>query len=203
MPFGYSEGDYHHIFRTKRFKIALCGDGSKEDYLNAGILPQQIHIIERPIDTETYTPLNVQRDHYRLLFVGRIHPMKRLPSLIKMLSPLFKDYSRLHLHIVADTEKATYTGAVREELNKLQTIIKQSDMSDRVVFRGKCVGYDLLREYSEASIHLLPSSLDRRATVVQEAITMGMQCICTHRKSYDWPEFSEDGKHLVHLISDN
>lgn len=202
MPFGYAEGDYSNIFRSQRFKIALCGDGAKEDYLKAGARPEQIHVIERPINTNFYFPLNVTRDPFRLLLVGRFHPIKRIPALIHTLASLFNDYPSLHLHIVADTNICQYTGAVKDELNAVKAAIQKYKLQEKVILRGRKIGEDLLREYSEASIHILPSTHDRRATVVQEAITMGMQCICTCKKSYDWPEYAEDGRHLIHYVDE-
>jgi glycosyltransferase involved in cell wall biosynthesis len=202
FPFGFNNGDYQQIYRSKRFKIALCGDGSLNDFIESGADPNQINVIERPIDTDYYTPMNVDRDPYRLLFVGRFHPMKRIPELIKMLLPLFEDYSELHLHIIADTENVLYTGVVNDELEKVKEIITKYDLYDRVIIRGKLTGIDLLREYSEASIHVLPSNKDRRATVVQEAITMGMQCVNTCKRSYDWPEFTQSGERLIHYVNE-
>ncbi|RJP33549.1 MAG: glycosyltransferase [Candidatus Omnitrophota bacterium] len=202
LPFGFETGDFLNEYRTPRIKIALCGDGCYKDYISEGALPDQMFIMERPINTRFYTPLEIPRDPYRLLFVGRFHPVKRIPAMINTLAPVFSDHSKLHLHIVADTNTGLYSKAVENELACVHEAIKKNELADRVIFRGKKVGEDLLREYSEASIHLLPSKYERRATVVQEAITMGMQCINTCKRACDWPEYAEDGRRLIHYVDE-
>lgn len=31
---------------------------------------------------------------------------------------------------------------------------------------------------------------------------MGMQCVNTCKRAYDWPEFAEDGRRLIHYVDD-
>jgi glycosyltransferase involved in cell wall biosynthesis len=202
MPFGFLKNEFNLHFRSNRMKIALCGDNCKEDFIKAGVSPKQIHIIERPININYYKPFECIRDPNRLLIVGRFHPVKRIHHFIRILDKLTSEYSDLYLHIIADTNYGLFSGADEEELKNVKTAIQECKLNNKVFLRGRKIGDELLREYSEASIHILPSTHDRRATVVQEAITMGMQCICTCKKSYDWPEYAEDGRHLIHYVDE-
>lgn len=204
MPIVYLSKEKASVIHfTKRIRIVLFGDAVVQKYLDIGIPEEQIYILERPIDTDFFQPLNTHRDPYRLLFVGRISPEKRIPEFLQVTANVFHDYPQLHLYIVGDIDSEySVIENPANEIQRIQETERELGLTDRVIFRGKCIGDDLLREYSEASIHILPSVYDIRNTATQEALTMGLQCLNIRINEHDWPEFTPDERRLIHYVSE-
>ncbi|MFH1739743.1 MAG: glycosyltransferase family 4 protein, partial [bacterium] len=188
------------LLDSPQVKIALYGEACVDDYLQIGFDSRQILVLDGPIDTDVFRPLDVPRDPFRLLYVGRLDPNKCIPEFIEINAQLFRDHPRLHLHIVGDMKPSALTDAVENEVRRIRETADHVGLSDRIVFRGRCSEDELLQEYSEASIHVLPSRIEAMSTVTQEAITMGLQCVNLGKRRCDWPEFTPDGKRLVHYV---
>lgn len=201
-PFTFKQHEFDDLFCSPRVKIVLFTKEYVQSFLKAGLDHKQIYIAEKPIDVNTFCPLDVTRNPFRLLYVGRIHPSKQLPSLIKAISSLFQDYPLLTFHIVADLNPIFGNERTHAEVKKINVLINEFELSDRIKLCGKKLGKELLREYSEASIHLLAGTGDRRSTSTQEAITMGMQCVHLGKHQFDWPEYDENDSKLVHYVDD-
>ncbi len=201
MPVVFSERKIDPLLiRSSRIKVALFGDSCLQNCRNSGLNDSQIIILERPINTDAFRVDNTSRDPFRLLYVGRIHPWKQLADLLFTMSSLFRDHTMLHWHIVGDLNPYFRTETTRREIEKITDLARSMGLDNRIVFRGKLAGKDLVREYSEASIHLLPSKSEMRSTVTQEALTMGLHCINLNRQPHDWPEFRPDGERLIHYV---
>lgn len=199
-PFTFVEEEFDPLFRSPRMKIVLFEENCVNRFLDAGVNPKQIVVLQKPIDTHLFRPINVSRDRSRLLYVGRLHPTKQLPQLIRVLGPLFHDVPHLHLHIVADLKPILGQEKTDAEIERIKKIAREVGVFDRVILRGKCVGNDLLREYSQAAIHVLPSKAERKNTATQEALAMGLHCVNLRKQFCDWPEFRPDGERLIHYV---
>ncbi len=201
FPFGFYSEEFEYEFNSNRIKIALCGQGSYESFVKAGARKEQIFIIERPIDTNFFVPQDINRCKKRLLHVGRFHPIKRIPQLIVTLKNLLQKYNDLYFCIVADLNPTFSKKTYEDEIVRVKKTIVQNKLNEQVLLCGKKVEYELLEEYSKSYVHIL-TSMERRSTVTQEAITMGMQCVNVYKHEYDWPEFTDSGEKLIHYVDD-
>ena len=202
-PYSYRKNGCGGLLGSKRAKIVLFSEADRQSYREAGVPEERLFMAEKPIDVNVFCPMSVKRDPYRLLYVGRIHPYKQLSELLYAMGPLFKDYPRLSFHIVGDLHPEKATEDAQSEIKKIQEAVDELGIVGRVRLRGKCLGEDLIREFSEASIHLLASvsPFEYRNTATQEALTMGLECIHMGKGLSDWPEYREDGRKLEHYVT--
>lgn len=121
--------------------------------------------------TVDITPLlsikrNVKKN--RILFVGRISREKGLDLLIEALKYVESDFE---LHIVGND--------VNNERMKVENIIRINDLKEKITFCGFKCGKDLLREYEQAEILIVPSRSDCFGLVMVEALSAGIPFIAS------------------------
>ena len=105
-----------------------------------------------------------------ILFVGRLVPEKALPQFIEIITPLLLSNSDIRLILVGE--------GVEEE--RLKTIVKGSNLGNRVVFAGKHQAEELYGWYACASGFVLPSVFEPYGAVVNEALIFGLKVFCSH-----------------------
>jgi glycosyltransferase involved in cell wall biosynthesis len=159
----------HKIWRES-LKPVANSEGLKR--LAQQSAPQMdIATIPNGIDTERYHPsLNgAARPRVRLLFVGRLSVQKDLPTLIDALSHVVRQTPNVELHIVGDGP----------ERARLQRMVSERHLSDRVTFRG-WVNKDRIAEcYQNADAFVLPSRYEGMPNVVLEAMACGLPIVAT------------------------
>lgn len=124
----------------------------------------------------------------RILFVGRIIPVKGLENLIKSMKLVIDKRCDAHLHVVGPTDDSRY-------LNYLQELTKKMGVTEQVDFTGGLSGNALLNEYAESSIFVLPSRDESNPIVVLEAMASGKPVIATNVGGI--PYMVEDGKNGI------
>jgi glycosyltransferase involved in cell wall biosynthesis len=105
-----------------------------------------------------------------ILFVGRLVPEKALPQFIEIITPLLLSNSDIRLILVGE--------GVEED--RLKTIVKGSNLGNRVVFAGKHQAEELYGWYACASGFVLPSVFEPYGAVVNEALIFGLKVFCSH-----------------------
>ena len=98
-----------------------------------------------------------------LLFVGRLHPVKNLPSLLEAL-----------------TQQPEYQLVIAgggPEYEHLETLCRDLRIADRVHFSGGCYGERLWAHYLLAGALVLPSTFETFGAVVNEALAAGIPCV--------------------------
>lgn len=123
-----------------------------------------------------------------LQFIGRISPVKGLPSLLEAFSKEQSDTSSVgqnewRLRIVGPGE-ASYVTELKEMAVRL-------GIADKVDFVGAVYGDDLRREYASADLFVLPTHSENFGSVVIESLAAGVPVICT--KGAPWSELEEYG----------
>ena len=114
---------------------------------------------------------------FRILYIGRIAPIKGLDNLINA-SAALGHTGDWRLRIVGPDQEG-HTA----ELKKLAL---ELSVNDRVEFVGPKYGDDLQREYGAADIFVLPSHSENFGSVVVEALAHALTVITT--KGTPWQE---------------
>lgn len=184
-PYTYRDIEFDDLYCSPRIRIVLFSKECEQEFIKAGIHTNQIIQAEKPIDTNFFCPLNVIRNPNRLLYVGRIVPSKNIPQLILSIKDIFRDYPKTHFHIVGEMKPIVSEETTTAEIEKIQNISSKLGISDRIIFQDKKMGKDLIKEFSEASIHLMAGTTERKNTSTQESLTMGMQCVNLNKQHYD------------------
>jgi len=99
----------------------------------------------------------------RILFVGGIEPRKGLHILFEAITLVKPTIPDIRVHIVGSVRKKDY-------FSKILQIIKKNELDDFIVFRGALDDNELLKEYSQAAIFILPSKEESLGIVLLEAM---------------------------------
>ncbi len=125
-----------------------------------------------------------EKDFFKVLFVGRLHPQKGLIYLVKAANEI-KDFLRkknVKFVIVGDGE----------ERSKLISLIKGLNLVDLFVFRGMIFGTDLIKEYKSSHLLVLPSLYEGMPLTVLEAWASKLPVLVT--KVGDLPFIVKEGE---------
>lgn len=139
-------------------------------------------IVNIPFGTRTRPACLRQHEVNRLLFVGRIAPVKSLEKLIMAWSKV--DRTGWMLRVVGVEDFPGYTDSLRALCASLK-------VCDSVEFAGAKFGEDLEREYQEADVLALVSETENFGAVVVDALAWGLPVITS--KGTPWREVEGTG----------
>jgi len=131
----------------------------------AVLIPNGIHYEAIRLASETF-----QKYPARILFVGRLEPMKGVDTLLAALSILKESGTHFHLRIVGD-------GSQRESL---EAITRSLGLSDDVTFVGSKKHAEVFAEYAQASIFCGLSRSEALGNVFLEAQAAGCAVLATN-----------------------
>jgi len=182
----------------ERLSDALCGEDrvvlhvtaeeegrvSRERIKNA-----RIAVIPNGVDIP---PSNGEREwrpgkQLRLLFLGRLHPIKGIENLLRAIRQLDPATS---LSICGSGNK--------QYENSLKSLVDELSLSDRVRFCGAVSGEEKEKQFCGADICVVPSFSENFGMVVAEALATGVPVIAS--KGSPWSEIE---KHACGLWVDN
>jgi len=144
-----AESEYHEIRRKGlHAPVAIIPNGIE-------ISPEQKH-------------QKSSKQFRRLLFLGRIHPIKGIDLLLRAWVKLEKRYSGWELHIVGP-DNCGYSSQIKALVEDLK--IK------RIAFSGPVYGSEKRRTYLSADLYVLPTHSENFAMTVAEALAHGVPAI--------------------------
>ncbi len=103
----------------------------------------------------------IPEDCKKLIYVGRLHPEKRVETFIEAMPLILKKYEKVHAVIVGP-------GHMKKTLEKLSKNLK---VENNITFCGKVSEEDLLGAYSCCDIFVLPSLVELEGMAVLEAMS--------------------------------
>ncbi|HET8827993.1 MAG TPA: glycosyltransferase family 4 protein, partial [Pelobium sp.] len=131
----------------------------------------------------------------KILYVGRIHPIKALHKLLKALhlSDLFKN-SEFTFEIVG-----TYEERHRYYFDELNQLISKYKLEKKVFFKGHITGEAKEKKYAEAYFLVLPSETENFGNVVVEALNQGTPVIASKGTPWKILEEHQAGFHTENI----
>ena len=175
------------------FKHILVVSGAvKRTYVEAGFSADNISIIPPPgipselIKKEYNRNIKFHGKRTKLLYVGRLSKEKGVDTALKTVGHLTSKFGvrNLTLDIIGEGNK-------KYEEN-LRILSDSLSLKDYVNFRGKLLPEEVLKEYNNYDMLLVPSIWDASPIVLIEAMSQGVPIIAT--KTGGIPERIEDGK---------
>lgn len=159
----------HEVARFYRYKFSL----DEQQIIVSPIVQLTERLRKEPDRVEAYAQNHVEKHNLRgkkiLLFVGRFVPAKALPLFLNNISSILQERADTRLVLVGE-------GAEKEALN---TIIKEKNIEDKVLFPGKYQAQELYGWYTSASGFVLPSLFEPFGAVVNEALIFGLPVLCS------------------------
>jgi alpha-1,3-mannosyltransferase len=160
----------------KNFKaIIVC---SSNDYQIFYKICQNLTLIYNGVDVNKYITIPKKREKGLLVTVGRIDMHKHIDKLIILVPKLVAEHIDVRLLIVGSDH--------RKLSSKLQQLVNEHHVSDRVTMRDKVTESELIESYSKADIFLSASSYEGFGIAAVEALASGTPCVLN-----DIPSFKE------------
>lgn len=120
----------------------------------------------------------------RLLFLGRIHPVKGIDLLLRVWSSVQGRYP--------DWELAIYGPDNDGYLQMMRGLARELDI-ERVAFCGPVYGDSKSRAFASADIYVLPTHTENFGMTVAEALSHGIPCIVTQGAPWSGMEDNKCG----------
>lgn len=156
--------------------IALT-DVMRDEAIQTGIPANRIRLIDNGIDSKSYESSTLEKEKAKkilnpekntlILFVGRLDPVKSLPTVIEAIKIAINTQPTLKLIIVGD-------GPERHPLEKLINTLR---LKDYVEFTGNKT--DIKTYLQAADIFVLPSLTEGISNALLEAMASGIACVAT------------------------
>jgi glycosyltransferase involved in cell wall biosynthesis len=156
-------------------------------YVKRTIAPMtagDISVIYNSLD-EIFFSINKNEVPNRILFVGGIEERKGLHVLIDAIAAIKQTIPAIKLHIVGGIRKASY-------YNDLLNQIVNLGLQDSIVFKNHLSNSELMQEYSEAALFVLPSKEESLGVVLLEAMATGTPIVASNIGGI--PDIIEDGQ---------
>ena len=182
---------YDHLLGRRELERAgafIALQESERDQIRSyGIPSEQIEVIPNGLDPGNYrwdlpagafrSRYNIPSDKKLILFLGRINRKKGVDMLIEA-------FARLQ-----DVDAVlVIAGPDDGQLSKVQSLIEQYRLSDRVILTGLLTGDDVPAAYRDADLFVLPCRADTFPTTIMEACLMGVPMVIT------------EGCEIAHLV---
>lgn len=147
----------------------------------------QITVIPNGVDTSIFKPLpNIARLPYQLITTASSdQPLKGLSVLLRALKKVSDQFPLLHLIVIG---KLKENGETQKELAQL-------DLQHKVQFKSGISNSELVEQYAQASIAVVPSLYEGFGLPAAEAMACGVPLICSDGGAL--PEVVGDGARLV------
>jgi len=131
---------------------------------------EKIVYIPNGLPEEFFTQKNSVKEENKILFLGRVSPIKNLESIIKILPELDK---KIKFEIVGPREKDYY--------EKLKILIKKLNLQDRVIFSEPIYNLkDKAKKIDEAKVFVLPSKSEGMSQALIEAMARGKRVLASN-----------------------
>jgi glycosyltransferase involved in cell wall biosynthesis len=115
----------------------------------------------------------ISKDSKVLLFLGRIDPKKGVEILIEAFSSVAKKHDKLLLVLVGPVLKVYK--------RKLEILLENEKISDRVVFVGMLSGEDKWSAYKAADFFVLPSHQENYGITIVESLSIGLPVLVSNK----------------------
>ncbi len=152
--------------------IITVSHQSQRDIVTAfGRSADTIHVIPNGVDTTIFKPLgHIKRTNFRLITTASSdQPLKGLGVLLRALAALRHEFPELQLIVIG---KLKENGDTQRELQAL-------GLQDLVQFTTGISNQELVEEYAQASIAIVPSLYEGFGLPAAEAMACGVPLICS------------------------
>lgn len=192
---------FHRALATVRAEadvVIVPSEATRQDCLEAGLLPERIHLIHHGTsprthdapDTSAFREANGLTRNF-ILWCGTLEPRKNVPTLLRAFEQMLAHGSDLDLVLVGPQGWGDTSNDVAAALSRLP--------SDRLHVLGRLSDEDLQAAYAAARVFCFPSSWEGFGLPVLEAMTHGTPVVTSRGTSM--AEISGDGALLVDPLS--
>lgn len=119
--------------------------------------------------------LNIKKDDFVILFVGRIAKEKSIDFLIKNLKAILKKVSKARMIIVGDGP----------DMNELALLVRENKLDKHVTFTGKVPWSEIPKYYQLANVFVTASKTETQGLTVIEAMAAEKPVVAIKDESFE------------------
>jgi glycosyltransferase involved in cell wall biosynthesis len=175
---GFCVKNARHIIAISPYILEEFGDLIRAD----------VYHIENPIADKFFT-LEDRSQSDQILFAGIIIPRKQVLELLQALVEVRRSVTTAQLRLAGDKKNPVDKGHYFAEL---QELIAREQLGGNVRFLGSLPEDELLKEYMECSLLVLPSVQETAPMVIMQAMAAGKAVVATRVGGI--PYLVEDGE---------
>ena len=193
---------YISLFEKRNLKAAdaihFTVEAEKDEYLKAGLPLKKGIVIPNGLDLEEFkeiTPSGAFRKKWNIdsqkkvvLFLSRLNWKKGLDTLIPAFAEVVEKEPKAILAIVGNDDEGYR--------KKVEFLISNFQLKDKVIFTGMLLGKDKLAAFRESDVFVLPSYAENFGMAVLEAMYLGLPVIITKNVGIA-PSVSRGGAGIV------
>lgn len=155
---------------------------SQEAQIHYGAEPEKCHISYLTVDIEKYIQKPQGKGIGKILCVGSLIERKGVDLLLNALSKVQGEYQ-------------LYLAGEGSEKESIRELAKELNLTDKICFLGQLSREELLRQYADSDLFVLPTREDCFALVILEAMCSGLPVICSKYAdgAYDLIEEGKNG----------
>lgn len=187
---------YPHIYRNASVLMPY-GTLYRDYFLKIGIPNEDIIVVQNSIDVESIVAKENGRIHRdfehittKILYVGALHPPKRLDAGIQAVAQLIDDGYNVRFDIVGE-------GTALDEVKAIWTTFS-TEAKERIVFHGAKYGEELVSFFEDADVFFMPGT---GGLGVNEAMAYQLPIISTHGDETVFDLIDGNG-YLLHHFGD-
>jgi len=159
------------VIHKAKFLIAISHYVS--NYFNSIMRPDvDLEFIPNAVD-EGFFKLMDSSQKPVVLFVGRVIPLKRIHDLVQAFIKIANIIPQAELRIAGEITSA------HNYVDSIRNLINQSGLGDRIFLLGERNQKDILKEYSNCSLVVLPSSQENSPMVIAQAMAAAKPVVAT------------------------
>lgn len=160
-----------YIFK-KRYILGFSGGNftHKDLFRNYSMEEKRIFLAPMMIDNKKFFNPNkkTQNDKLTFLFVGRVIPLKNLNHLMSSFIKVFENKKDVVLNIVGSG-------------SELESLKENFDKYENIIFKGAKYSDELVQEYFNSDVLILPSLKEAWGLVINEAMSAGLVIISSNK----------------------
>jgi len=151
-------------------QIIAVSSALKNKIADFGISTNKISVIPNAVNINDFLAGFKDTNEFKILFVGRLVPVKGLEYLIEAMERVTKEIPQATLTIVGD-------GPLRKELEK---VVEELSMQDKIRFAGMQPHSKIPKYMQEADLFVLPSLSEGLPLVLLEAMAASTPVVTTN-----------------------
>lgn len=160
-------------FAMRMADMLMPDSNSLRKHMESQGIKGRFHVVHNPVDTNIFQPSLVRIDPHarpkRILFVGRLLPVKGVPFMLKGLALLLKDRDDFVLDIVGSGDQR----------GEYESLMHQMKLESNVLFHGNVSREDIAAMMRNSHCFLLASVTENCPTVLVEALASGLPVVAS------------------------
>ncbi|HSW81264.1 MAG TPA: glycosyltransferase [Candidatus Saccharimonas sp.] len=202
-----TRGDWERRIAQESTSIISTSPHERDDIVQLfGVTPEKISIIPVGVDTVQFRPYSTRTIRKRLglpvngeliLYVGRLEWRKGIATLVEAIQSLSEQWQGVALYIIGGGTTKSSKKLDNDELSRLQNVIKELGLQDRVHFLGAKPQTQMAQYYAAADACAVPSYYEPFGIVPIEAMGCGTPVVASRTGGM---QFTVDDGVTGHLV---